>query len=545
MLIDKHTPSLCDAPLKRGHDSGYNMMNTLDSLLRFGKNVIKPIVKPLLVLGALSIGGYLYGQQYHAKNPDKINVWKQSEIVNDYYSFQGSGDIDGDKDRNMNDILAMDNGVKNIQADINLNGVWGPAEGDMEDRQLLLDNINNGTALPYDWNAKNTRAEKDSTAFKVTAIDGISRDEIPSNSDCSNPPTIQSAEYAEITQVFHKGWKKQNPQDNDLPPIFDPEKNNITGLPFFYTSYRNPDTGFNHGIVFYFGGDDPSNPNNITVGVDDPLDPYDWTGIEPQNNPPNVLLKFGQNYFPPENVQFTVRDIKKWFDFNGCNYNFDGPIVIGFQVNSQKKLELSGSPNSNLIMSKEQAMDETYPTLIFNGPANNSIQNSKQTLINIISTDEHPDGVGYILNGAEAIRFPTTSDTSFYVDSEEGVNELLAYAEDKAGNQTLEKRVYTADSTYVGVEDEQNIPQGYSLEQNYPNPFNPSTTISYYLPQEGNVELNIYNLKGHKLETLVNGKQIQGEHKIIWDAEKYPAGIYLYQLQTPNSIKVKKMISLK
>ncbi|NHZ86239.1 MAG: T9SS type A sorting domain-containing protein, partial [Planctomycetia bacterium] len=102
------------------------------------------------------------------------------------------------------------------------------------------------------------------------------------------------------------------------------------------------------------------------------------------------------------------------------------------------------------------------------------------------------------------------------------------------------------DQITLGVEDneETNISDDDMLKQNFPNPFNSNTTISYY-SKGGPVELNVFNLKGQKLETLVNGKQTQGEHKVIWDAEKYPAGIYLYQLQTPNSTQVKRMTSLK
>lgn len=91
------------------------MKNTLDSLLRFGKNVIKPLVKPILLTTALLMGGKTYSQQYHAQNTDKINIYKQFEIVNDYYSFQGSGDVTGNGSRGMDDIEAMDNGVANIQ----------------------------------------------------------------------------------------------------------------------------------------------------------------------------------------------------------------------------------------------------------------------------------------------------------------------------------------------------------------------------------------------------------------------------------------------
>ena len=74
------------------------------------------------------------------------------------------------------------------------------------------------------------------------------------------------------------------------------------------------------------------------------------------------------------------------------------------------------------------------------------------------------------------------------------------------------------DQTSLDVEDNTNtnVSDSYMLNQNFPNPFNSNTTISYYLPKEKGIELNIYNLQGKLEETLVkNEKQVQGEHKVI------------------------------
>ncbi len=121
---------------------------------------------------------------------------------------------------------------------------------------------------------------------------------------------------------------------------------------------------------------------------------------------------------------------------------------------------------------------------------------------------------------------------------------------DSQGNReiTYMNPVMIEDQTTLGVEDNENtnVSNKFLLKQNFPNPFNSNTTISYYLPKEENVELNIYSSNGQKLETLVkNEKQVEGEHKIIWDAEKYPAGIYLYQIQVDDFIQTKKMLFVK
>ena len=276
---------------------------------------------------------------------DIIDPFSQSEIVNNYYSFQGSGDIDRDGDRDLDDITALDDGIKNMQADVDLDGI----QGTTSDRDLLLENINNGTVLPYDWNALQSREERDSTLYKVTAIDGISKNEIPYN--ITNPPLFVSGDYAKYTYVKHMGWIKQNGGDKDLPPIFDPKENNITGIPIFYASFRNSDTGVNHGQNFIWTGDDSSNPNNLIIGEDSALDPYDWTGIEPLNSPPNVLLKFNQNFNPPENTEITLKTIDTWADYDGISYNFFGREVIKFKINSEGIPELVFQ-NPNLLLTR-------------------------------------------------------------------------------------------------------------------------------------------------------------------------------------------------
>ncbi len=81
--------------------------------------------------------------------------------------------------------------------------------------------------------------------------------------------------------------------------------------------------------------------------------------------------------------------------------------------------------------------------------------------------------------------------------------------------------------------------------QNYPNPFNPVTTIKYDLPQAVQVELNVYNISGQKVATLVNEKQPAGEYAIKFNASNLPSGTYIYQLKAGNSTQTKKMILLK
>ena len=88
-------------------------------------------------------------------------------------------------------------------------------------------------------------------------------------------------------------------------------------------------------------------------------------------------------------------------------------------------------------------------------------------------------------------------------------------------------------------------PTEFELSQNYPNPFNPVTTISYSLPESGNVKLAVYNLLGEQVAELVNGFMEAGIHKINFNAENLNSGIYLYMLDTEKGTLMNKMTLLR
>ena len=95
------------------------------------------------------------------------------------------------------------------------------------------------------------------------------------------------------------------------------------------------------------------------------------------------------------------------------------------------------------------------------------------------------------------------------------------------------------------------LPRSFSLEQNYPNPFNPSTTIAYNLPVQSSVTLDVYNLLGQKVTTLVNGELSAGQHEALWKAN-VASGIYLYKLTAVSNsdqsrvfTQVRKMVLMK
>lgn len=104
--------------------------------------------------------------------------------------------------------------------------------------------------------------------------------------------------------------------------------------------------------------------------------------------------------------------------------------------------------------------------------------------------------------------------------------------------------------SYVDNEDEVTPVSSTILRGNYPNPFNPETSISYTIKNDEQVKIEIFNLKGEKIKTLVNTKQKSGNYKAKWlgedqNGKKVSSGIYFYKMTSGNYSSTKKMILMK
>ncbi len=94
------------------------------------------------------------------------------------------------------------------------------------------------------------------------------------------------------------------------------------------------------------------------------------------------------------------------------------------------------------------------------------------------------------------------------------------------------------------------IPQSFSLQQNYPNPFNPVTNIIYALPEESQVRISIFNMRGELVNVLINQKQNAGTYKITWDGtskngQVMSSGLYFIKIDAGQFSDIKKMIFAK
>lgn len=97
----------------------------------------------------------------------------------------------------------------------------------------------------------------------------------------------------------------------------------------------------------------------------------------------------------------------------------------------------------------------------------------------------------------------------------------------------------------TSIEDGNTLPQEMVLGQNYPNPFNPTTNIAYSIPQSSEVTLEVFNMQGQRISTLVSGYQSAGSHTVTFDASNLASGMYMYRLTSGGMVQVNKMTLIK
>jgi PKD repeat protein len=157
-------------------------------------------------------------------------------------------------------------------------------------------------------------------------------------------------------------------------------------------------------------------------------------------------------------------------------------------------------------------------------------ENISDTTISIMSNALDP-----LMNAIN----PDESILNWYVESFDGYYTVISDPNQFFLNQSI-----------LSTDDNQLYPKTFALHQNYPNPFNPVTTLRYDLPEDGFVNITIYDMLGREVKTLINQTQGAGYRSIIWDAtndygKPVSAGVYLYQIQAGEYMQTKKMVLLK
>jgi hypothetical protein len=146
------------------------------------------------------------------------------------------------------------------------------------------------------------------------------------------------------------------------------------------------------------------------------------------------------------------------------------------------------------------------------------------------------------------VRDTTVADTTVTLSTPLTANTVYYWrvnAMDTAGISAYSAVAVFATGTTLNVNEITELPKEFELLQNYPNPLNPTTIISYQLPVNSFVTLNVYDVIGREVRTLVNGPKASGSYTIQFDGSDLPSGVYFYRLRAGDFTSVKKLILLK
>ena len=151
-----------------------------------------------------------------------------------------------------------------------------------------------------------------------------------------------------------------------------------------------------------------------------------------------------------------------------------------------------------------------------------------------------------ILSGGEGVQFGIDNTTPL---SFRGWENTGTYAGSR-DRSVQDIGIMVMVDAFVGIDEQDNRPVSFSLNQNYPNPFNATTEISFNTAATGNVVLDVYNITGQKVKTLINSELASGTHSVIWDGTNdegkvISSGVYFYHLQVADKSETRKMILLK
>ncbi|MEQ9279592.1 MAG: T9SS type A sorting domain-containing protein [Balneola sp.] len=117
------------------------------------------------------------------------------------------------------------------------------------------------------------------------------------------------------------------------------------------------------------------------------------------------------------------------------------------------------------------------------------------------------------------------------------------------GNESISLVVVSIPDLSViptSIENPEDLPKEFGLSQNYPNPFNPSTTINYALPEASEVSIDVFNVLGKKVASLVNQRKTAGVHSTQFQAANLSSGVYFYTLRINGKVlKSQKMLLIK
>ncbi|WP_340103411.1 lamin tail domain-containing protein [Rhodohalobacter sp. 8-1] len=227
------------------------------------------------------------------------------------------------------------------------------------------------------------------------------------------------------------------------------------------------------------------------------------------------------------------------------NVELSGDINIGtfalLSPDDGTLLELmSGDPDTEIVISWEEPVSAEAVTYTWHA---DSVGNDFSDPLLSIQADENGTATTLTLD------FQTIDVALAARGVNEGETAELIWtvtAEADAGVRFANEPFDLSITRNLGVSNElSEDPKQFTLSQNYPNPFNPTSTIEFTLPASVEVRLEVYNISGQLVSTLVDSRMSAGQHSVVFDASNLASGVYLYRIRAGNFMETKQMTLIK
>jgi hypothetical protein len=334
-------------------------------------------------------------------------------------------------------------------------------------------------------------------------------------------------------------------------------------------------TGSGYDSDFFFWDATANNGNGLWLSTESSIPEQQWfgrlgvyEGFWVEGTAATPTLELNPNPGSPRPADDTSRLAK---ETNSLYLSItNGDLVGGTGVVFSKEEDID-SPGSAYMAPLRSRMIELFhkydDEILMNRTVASEISGELSLPVGLFSTESGtaelswrlPDNYDeslnkfYLFDRVTGERYPMTEGGSISVDlggmnmqTESGeAFEALAIPEPdlQFEGEARFNIIITPVPTSTGAQQE--LPARLALHQNYPNPFNPTTQINYELPESADVRLDVFNVQGQRVATLVNSSQSAGSYNVNFDASNLASGVYLYRLQSGAEVITRTMTLIK
>ena len=364
---------------------------------------------------------------------------------------------------------------------------------------------------------------------------------------------VEPMAYDNVYYHDYHGWRDTLSTASEAFNAFEASGTQVIEAVSFFTAVDNVD--YIIRIFDDFDGTDLTNELTMDSGA------YDHAGFHTVDLTTSVPVTNGEDFY----VYLSLSDGGHPYDRTS-----DVPVLLGAAYRTI--VESSSNPEESYYKNDEDWLDfydyddpsgfQNTGNFCIKALSVGGVQLDPPTNINIddetgllswdAPTSRELTGYNVYLDDMNTVLTFTTDLQCLLTDYEELVSEQEYVAGVSAVyDDPGESAIITINFTYAGTETDDALVDATILNSNYPNPFNPETTISFSVVQTSSlVNLEIFNLKGQKIKTLVNEVLSAGSHSIVWNGtdekgKSVASGVYLYKMKTGNYVSSKKMILMK